>query len=406
MLSVTCKAPVNIAIIKYWGKRHEELILPINDSISMTLGTNELCAKTTITASEKFQHNRMWLNDEELLFEEDSRLMRCLKGVQRLAHINGSQEASLCWKVHIASRNNFPTAAGLASSAAGYACLVYSLARLYGIPLTEELTTIARQGSGSACRSLFGGFVQWHRGVLDDGSDSVAEPVASAQHWPNMHVLILVVNDERKKTSSTTGMQRSVTTSQLIQHRVDKLVPERIANLKKAIKARDFQSFAEITMKDSNQFHAIALDTYPPCVYMNDVSHAIVNFVHTYNKTTGTVHAAYTFDAGPNACIYVLKENVAKLLAAIQKVFPTDSIDTVEYLRGLAVSPESNIEKNSDGATDNSIHTTAEHRKVNGMLNVQPKNLLKYIIHTKVGDGPCQLSDDNSLLKNGLPLSH
>ncbi|XP_033234131.1 uncharacterized protein [Drosophila pseudoobscura] len=75
MRSVTCKAPVNIARIIYWGKRHKELILPINDSISMALGTNELCAKTTITASEKFQHNRMWLNDEELLYEEDSRLM-------------------------------------------------------------------------------------------------------------------------------------------------------------------------------------------------------------------------------------------------------------------------------------------------------------------------------------------
>ncbi|XP_022229828.2 diphosphomevalonate decarboxylase isoform X2 [Drosophila obscura] len=368
-----------------------------------------LCAKTTISASEGFQHNRMWLNDEELPFEEDSRLMRCLKGVQRLALMNGSQKVSLSWKVHIASCNNFPTAAGLASSAAGYACLVFSLARLYGIPLNEELTTIARQGSGSACRSLFGGFVQWHRGVLDDGRDSVAKPIVSAQHWPNMHVLILVVNDERKKTSSTNGMQRSVTTSQLIQHRVDKIVPERTENLKKAIEARDFQSFAEITMKDSNQFHAIALDTYPPCVYMNDVSHAIASFVHTYNKTMGTVHAAYTFDAGPNACIYVLKENVAKLLAAVQKEFPNDSIDSSQYLRGLPVSidsPESNIEKYANSATDNPINTAAVHRKAIGMLNIQPKSLLKYIIHTKVGDGPCQLSDDNSLLINGLPLSH
>ncbi|SPP86476.1 diphosphomevalonate decarboxylase [Drosophila guanche] len=389
MFSVTCIAPVNIAIVKYWGKRHEELILPINDSISMTLGTNELCAKTTIAASEGFQHNRMWLNDDELPVEEDSRLMRCLKGVQRLALANGSQKVSLSWKVHIASRNNFPTAAGLASSAAGYACLVYSLARLYGVPINEELTTIARQGSGSACRSLYGGFVQWHSGALDDGSDSVAKPVVSAQHWPNMHVLILVVNDERKKTSSTKGMQRSMTTSQLIQHRVDKIVPERTANLKKAIEARDFPSFAEITMKDSNQFHAIALDTYPPCVYMNDVSHAIVDFVHSYNETIGEVQAAYTFDAGPNACIYVLKENVAKLLAAVQKVFPNDATESVEYLRGISVSA-----------------TVEKHPAFNGTLNVQAKNLLKYIIHTKVGDGPCQLSDDNSLLINGLPLSH
>ncbi|XP_060660132.1 diphosphomevalonate decarboxylase [Drosophila nasuta] len=388
MYSATCEAPVNMALVKYWGKRNEELILPINDSISMTLDANEMSAKTTVAASESFKQNRMWLNGEVVPFEDNARLMRCLEGVQRLALANGGLKFPLSWKLHIASYNNFPTAAGLASSAAGYACLVYTLARLYEIPMNEQLTTIARQGSGSACRSLHGGFVQWHRGIEDDGSDSIAEQLVTAEHWPNMHMLILVVNDARKKTGSTKGMQSAVETSALIQHRATTIVPQRIKELRTAIQARDFKTFAELTMRDSNQLHAIALDTYPPCIYMNDVSHAIVNFVHDYNESVGEVKAAYTFDAGPNGCLYVLAENVAPLLAAIQVAFPNDAQQSVEYLKGIPVPP---IELKK--VATNGI---AEH--------VNPKNLLKYIIHTKIGDGPRQLSDEKSLLIDGLPL--
>ncbi|KAH8420213.1 hypothetical protein KR009_007315 [Drosophila setifemur] len=382
MFSVTCVAPVNIALIKYWGKRHEELILPINDSISMTLSTNELCAKTTISASEGFQNNRMWLNGEEVPFEENPRLMRCLKEVHRLALANGCKKISPSWKIEISSHNNFPTAAGLASSAAGYACLVFALARLYEIPVNDELTTVARQGSGSACRSLYGGFVQWHRGALADGSDSVAKQLVPSDHWPNMHVLILVVNDLRKKTGSTQGMQRAVKTSDLIQHRVDTVVPARVEKLREAIQKRDFNTVAEITMKDSNQFHAIALDTYPPCLYMNGVSHAIISFVHSYNELMGGSQVAYTFDAGPNACLYVLEEHIPKLMYAIQKVFPNDLLDSKEYLRGLSV-PKLTTE---DIGYQNKIE----------QLGIEPKNSFKYIIHTKVGEGPRELKEDKS----------
>lgn len=388
MFSATCVAPVNMALVKYWGKRNEELILPINDSISMTLDANEMSAKTTISASESFKQNRMWLNGDEVAFEDNPRVMRCVEGVQRLALANGGLKFPLSWKLHIASYNNFPTAAGLASSAAGYACLVYTLARLYELPMTEELTTIARQGSGSACRSLYGGFVQWRRGATEDGSDSIAVQLQTAEHWPNMHMLILVVNDARKKTGSTKGMQLAVQTSSLIQHRANEVVPQRIKQLTAAIKSRDFATYAEITMKESNQLHAIALDTYPPCVYMNDVSHAIVNFVHEYNEAVGSLQVAYTFDAGPNGCLYVLAEHVPRLLAAVQLAFPNDAQQSVEYLKGIPVPP---LEFNNGEA--------------NGKLShIYPKNMLKYIIHTKIGEGPRQLSDEKSLLIDGFPL--
>ncbi|KAH8310182.1 hypothetical protein KR067_009358 [Drosophila pandora] len=377
MFSVTCVAPVNIALIKYWGKRNEDLILPINDSVSMTLRTDELCAKTTITASESFYSNKMWLNGEEVPFEENTRILRCLNEVHRLAICAGSQKIPLSWKIHVKSFNNFPTAAGLASSAAGYACLVYSLACLYGIPVNDQLTTVARQGSGSACRSLYGGFVQWHRGNLDSGCDSVAKQVVSSNFWPNMHLIILVVNDQRKNTGSTLGMQRSVQTSQLIQHRADKVVPERVNQLKTAIHKHDFDTFAKITMKDSNQFHAIAMDTYPPCIYMNETSHSIVSFVHDFNELMGSSLIAYTFDAGPNACLYVLEENIPKIIYAINKAFPNDE-ESADYLRGI---PLSNLDIKLK-TKDNSFREKME------LLKIQQKNKLKYIIHTKVGEGP------------------
>lgn len=263
------------------------------------------------------------------------------------------------------SENNFPTAAGLASSASGYACLVFALAQLYG--LKEEISDIARMGSGSACRSIYGGFVQWQKGVDLNGKDSMAVQLFPRSHWPDLHCLVLVVNDARKKIGSTSGMAKSVLTSELIKYRVEKCVPHRIHSITQAIRDRDFHKFAEITMKDSNQFHAICLDTFPPCVYMNDLSHSIVSYIHEFNRKEGETKAAYTFDAGPNACLYVLEKNVKRVLSFVNHVFPND--DGEEYVRGIKGEAD---EKDLD-FSDYPTYT---------------KNALKYIIHTRVGDGP------------------
>lgn len=193
--------------------------------------------------------------------------------------------------MHICSENNFPTAAGLASSAAGYACFVYTLASLYGLK-NEELTGIARLGSGSACRSIYGGFVQWQKGEKHDGTDSIAIQIAPASHWPEMHVLILVVSDERKKVGSTVGMRLAIETSELLKYRRDVCVPRHVEAITRAILERDFPTFGEITIKESNQFHAICLDTYPPCVYMNEQSHSIARFIHKYNDKAGAVRVS------------------------------------------------------------------------------------------------------------------
>ncbi|KAJ8407934.1 hypothetical protein AAFF_G00269780 [Aldrovandia affinis] len=349
--SVTCTAPVNIAVIKYWGKRDEDLILPINSSLSVTLDQDQLKTTTTAACSRSFKEDRIWLNGKEEDINQP-RLQSCLRELRRLARKRRSDGdsstdvLSYSHKIHICSVNNFPTAAGLASSAAGYACLVYTLSQLLGVE--GELSEVARQGSGSACRSMYGGFVQWRMGEQEDGKDSVAEQVEAESHWQELRVLILVVSAERKPVGSTAGMQTSVETSPLLKHRADSLVPGRMEDMINAIRQCDFAAFGELTMK------------------------AIV---------------AYTFDAGPNAVIYTLQQHMAEFLQVVMQFFPPET-NGGQFLKGLPVSPV----------------TLSEELKSSIGMDPLPKGI-RYIISTKPGPGP-RLVDDPSLHllgPDGLP---
>jgi diphosphomevalonate decarboxylase len=198
----TCTAPSNIACIKYWGKDNVELNTPINSSVSVTLDQRDLRAVTTVCASQSFTSDRLWLNGVEEPLTD--RFETCLREMRARAADRVVDGATVVrceewpeYHVHVVSVNTFPTAAGLASSAAGYACLTFSLAQLFAVKeaYPGELSTIARQvrlhlggcgctgrllmrsvgqGSGSACRSLYGGFVRWQKGEQADASDSMA----------------------------------------------------------------------------------------------------------------------------------------------------------------------------------------------------------------------------------------
>jgi diphosphomevalonate decarboxylase len=137
-----------------------------------------------------------------------------------------------------------------------------------------QLTTISRQGSGSSCRSLFGGYAEWRVGSKEDGTDSIAAEVAPRSHWPEMRALILVARATAKDVGSTTGMQRTLATSPLLQARIEG-VEARMTAMTKHIMARDFAEFGKLTMIDSNQFHATCLDTYPPIFYLNETSRMV-----------------------------------------------------------------------------------------------------------------------------------
>ncbi|XP_011257108.1 diphosphomevalonate decarboxylase isoform X1 [Camponotus floridanus] len=379
MNTVTCIAPVNIAVIKYWGKRDESLILPTNDSISATLDIDQLHAKTSVMISLDFKEDHIWLNGREQDIK-NPRLQNCLKEIKKRSQLPGYMND---WKIHICSKNNFPTAAGLASSAAGYACLATALAKLYKVE--GDISVIARSGSGSACRSIFGGFVRWHMGVDKNGADSIAKQIVPASHWPEMRILILVVTDEQKKIPSAIGMKRSMETSQFLQYRISHTVPERTNKMQQAIIEKDFKTFAELTMKDSNQMHAVCLDTYPPCVYMNNISNSIMNLIHSYNDAVNDVKVAYTFDAGTNATLYLLEKDVPTVMGVLNYFFPPVANVAIEYKRGL---PVEEIKPAKD---------LLEKLK----FEKQPPGQLKYIIYTKVGDGPKYLDNPQDHLLDG-----
>jgi diphosphomevalonate decarboxylase len=229
------------------------------------------------------------------------------------------------------------------------------------------------------------------------GSDSLAVQVAPQEHWPQMHALICVVSDDKKGTSSTSGMQQTLETSALLQHRIKHVVPERMASISKAILARDFDTFAKITMADSNQFHAVALDTEPPIFYMNDVSRAIVALVVEYNRLSiaagGGYKAAYTYDAGPNAVIYALEENIKEIVQLVVSYFPQR---LNEFKDVLGLFGEGKADLNTQAKVPEGFNEAVAKRVEVGAV--------KGLIHTRVGDGPRKLGDEEGLLaENGLP---
>lgn len=279
------------------------------------------------------------------------------------------------------SENNFPTAAGLASSAAGFAALVRAIANLYELPDSPtDLSRVARQGSGSACRSLFGGYVAWEMGTAEDGSDSLAIQVAPASHWPTMRAAILVVSAEKKGVSSTSGMQATVATSDLFEHRARNVVPKRMEAMKMAIQNRDFETFANLTMADSNQFHAVCLDTLPPIFYLNDVSRAAIRVVEELNRVAGKNIAAYTFDAGPNCVIYYEEKNEAMVLGVL-KPFTSE----VPGWGGRYAGIKSKIPEGFDAKLVEPL--------IEGVSR---------LILTSVGEGPVK-SEESLIGANGLP---
>ncbi|SCU77416.1 LAMI_0A01068g1_1 [Lachancea mirantina] len=388
-------APVNIATLKYWGKRDTKLNLPTNSSISVTLAQEDLRTLTTAATSRTFEKDQLWLNGQPESLES-ARTQQCLQDLRALRAQLEAHDASLPpmsqWRLHIASENNFPTAAGLASSAAGFAALVMAIAKLYQLPQSpSQLSKIARKGSGSACRSLFGGYVAWEMGSEADGSDSEAVEVAPLEHWPQMRAAILVVSAEKKDTPSTSGMQQTVATSDLFQERVRSVVPARFEEMKTAIANRDFPLFAKLTMQDSNSFHATCLDSYPPIFYMNDTSRKVVRLCHAINDFYNDTVVAYTFDAGPNAVLYYLQENESKLLPFINHLF-----DQTEGWEG----------RFSKGARAEFDQQFTEHiqNKFTAVLDANLHRGVSRLIFTKVGPGPQDTTESLIDATTGVPV--
>jgi diphosphomevalonate decarboxylase len=343
--SVTCQASPNIALIKYWGKRNEELILPDNDSLSITLDLNDMHSYTTISTSSSMTCDTFYFDDVQQT-KLSGRMQKVLNEVRRRANKDNQIKF-----VEIRSRNTFPASSGLASSASAYASLAIALTHLFNLDNPQSTSAyLARIGSGSAVRSIYGGFVRW-----SSEGECLSSCIYPAEHWPELRIIILIFNSSKKPVSSTDAMQRTRETSTLFQARLS-TVNEKIAKLIKAIQIKDFNTFAEIVMKDSSQFHAVCMDTYPPVIYLNEQSKHLIDLVHAYNQIDG-MKVAYTFDAGPNPFCFIRKEHVEEFLRLLNHFYPTEQ--------------ESKI--------DEAFSTIK--------LSIMP-NALERIVQTKIGAGP------------------
>ncbi len=312
IMSSAAAAP-NIALVKYWGKRDDLRKLPINDSVSITLDERELCSTTTLVLGGKIKHDIFILNGKR---GPDAHISEALMLIRKRL---GKKYPLIRKPVLLISQNNFPTAAGIASSASGFAALAQAVAGAFGIVDKREISILARLGSGSASRSVFGGYARWRMGKRADGEDSFAVQISPRAHWPELVDVIVISDVEKKKVSSKAGMERTLKTSELCHCRQEH-IGEAVEDVTRAIRKKDFEALAFSTMRDSNAMHATMLDSWPPIIYMNDVSREVVAAIHAYNERAGSLRAAYTFDAGPNAHIITKRKEAGKIVRLLQKI--------------------------------------------------------------------------------------
>jgi diphosphomevalonate decarboxylase len=230
------------------------------------------------------------------------------------------RKAGVDTRVRVASRNNFPTGAGLASSASGFAALVRAAEAAFGLTLSpRERSIVARQGSGSAARSIFGGFVEMHAGSAPDGSDSFAEPLLDGTAWP-LEVVIAVTAKGEKEVGSRSGMTRSASSSPYYAAWVAGQPPD-LAAARAAIRARDFGALADVAEHNCLKMHAAALAARPPLVYWNG---ATVECMHAVLRLrAGGVPVFFTIDAGPQlkaVCAPGARAEVERTLRAVPGV--------------------------------------------------------------------------------------
>lgn len=274
----TAIAHPNIALVKYWGKRDAALNLPAVPSLSLTLGGYR--TRTTVTWGAP--RDRVVLNGVE---RDDRKVLAVLDLLDPARP-----------PVEVDTDNDFPTGAGLASSASGFAALVVAAAAAAGLDLpVEALSVLARRGSGSACRSLFGGFSEWRLGARADGLDSHAVPVAP-EGWWDLRMVVAVVSDATKAVGSTEGMNRTSATSPFWGAWVAG-GPADVDEARAAVLARDLERLGTVMERSTFAMHGTMHSARPPLLYWQPATVALLHEVFAL-RARG-IGAWATMDAGP-----------------------------------------------------------------------------------------------------------
>lgn len=310
MSQATARAHSNIALIKYWGKRPGPGNLPAVGSISVTL--DALYTDTRVIFDPALEADRAELDGQAA---DTTRLTPFLDRVRERAGIDT--------RAAIVSTNNFPTGAGLASSASGFGALAMAASAAAGLdPSPRELSILARQGSGSAARSIFGGFAEMHRGSRTDGADAFAEPMLAAADWP-LEVVVAITDTASKSVNSSIGMSRLDERSDYFGAWVEHAEND-LAAMREAITARDFETVGALTEMSCLKLHGLMMSTRPGLIYWNPATVAAMAAVRSLREAGTPVY--FTIDAGPQVkalCAPGHGEAVARELESAPGVLET-----------------------------------------------------------------------------------
>lgn len=310
--SATAKAHPNIALIKYWGNRDDVLRLPANGSISFNL--EALTTRTTViwTSVPETQRHMLMINNIPIPTPGSRRVGAFLDLVREMAGLDLHAE--------VISENNFPHGAGIASSASAFAALALAATKAAGLELNEAmLSRLARRGSGSACRSVPGGYVEWYVGESD--LDSYASTIAPASHWDLMDC-IAITSATHKAIGSTEGHARAHTSSIQASRVAD--TPRRLAICRNAILQRDFEALAEITEYDSRLLHAVMMTSSPPLFYRLNATLRAITHVQAARKAG--LPACTTVDAGPNVHVICEASAISEVESLLRSIPGVDEV--------------------------------------------------------------------------------
>lgn len=302
-MKATAIAPSNIAFIKYWGKKDDRLRMPENGSVSMNL--SNLFTTTTVEFNGKFKRDAVIINGEN----DEKETRRAGKHLERIRKI-----AKIKTKARIVSQNNFPTSTGLSSSASGFAALTLAATKATGLKLSEkQLSILARQGSGSACRSIPDGFVEWLEG--DTSETSYAYSLYPASHWKIVDIVVIVAKVS-KDVSSSKG-QKLVNTSPFFKIRLSN-INEKLRLCKKYIKEKNFKKFGELTEAEALELHAIMLTSIPSLIYWLPGTVRMMRLVKRWRSEGLPVY--FTVNTGQDVHLIIEEANKEALLKKLKDV--------------------------------------------------------------------------------------
>lgn len=301
---VIAVSPANIAFIKYWGKANPKLNIPFNDSISMNL--DKCLTKTMVEFDPRLKKDEISINEEKVEGNKRDRVVEILDFIRKKAGIKTYAKVN--------SKNNFPSDAGIASSASGFSALALAGSAAAGLNLSVvELSRLARMGSGSACRSIPDGFTYWKKGKNDE--TSYAFQIAPPDFW-DLRDIVAVTSLGDKKTSSTEGHELA-TTSPYFSTRL-KNIKKRTQGVKKALLERDFKRFGEFVEAEAIDLHVMAMTSHPAVFYWNSGTMSVMEKIFELREKG--ILCYFTMDAGPNVHIICLGKDKERIKNVIGKL--------------------------------------------------------------------------------------